>query len=193
MRINEIFYSLQGEGAHTGMPAIFVRLSGCNLKCPFCDTDHEPFTEMTNEQILSKTEQYPAKTIIFTGGEPALQLTPDDLADFKTRGYTIHIETNGTRNLPHTHVDWITVSPKPDYCSNADVRQEQIDEVKVVFDGKINVAKYLDIPAKRHSLQPCDVGNDERNKEITRQCIAYILAHPEWQLSVQVHKVLDIA
>ena len=75
MRINEIFYSLQGEGHFTGTPAIFIRFSGCNLKCSFCDTDHSHYTEMTEEEIVGEACKYPARHVVITGGEPLLQIT----------------------------------------------------------------------------------------------------------------------
>ena len=73
MRVNEIFYSLQGEGAHSGEAAIFIRLSGCNLRCPFCDTIHEPCNILTEDEIISQIEEYPANWVVITGGEPTLQ------------------------------------------------------------------------------------------------------------------------
>ena len=76
MRINEIFYSLQGEGSFTGTPAVFIRFSGCNTKCPFCDTQHEEFVEMTEDEILAEVKKDPANHVVITGGEPTMQLTP---------------------------------------------------------------------------------------------------------------------
>ena len=75
MRINEIFYSLQGEGRHTGTPAVFVRFAGCNLKCSFCDTDHSRSVEMTEEEIVEEVRQFPARFVVITGGEPSMQVT----------------------------------------------------------------------------------------------------------------------
>ena len=95
-KINEIFYSLQGEGYHTGTPAIFVRFSGCNLKCDFCDTQHEEGTMMTDEEIITKVKKYPAVTVVLTGGEPSLWID-DQLIDLLHQaGKYVTIETNGT-------------------------------------------------------------------------------------------------
>lgn len=95
-KINEIFYSLQGEGYHTGTPAIFVRFSGCNLKCDFCDTQHEEGTMMTDEEIITEVKKYPAVTVVLTGGEPSLWID-DQLIDLLHQaGKYVTIETNGT-------------------------------------------------------------------------------------------------
>lgn len=192
MRVNEIFYSLQGEGAHTGTAAIFIRLSGCNLACPFCDTEHQTYEELSREDILQAIVGYGARHLVFTGGEPALQLDEETVRFFKQQGYFIQVETNGTINMPFPDIDWVTCSPKSDYCRNAVVRQERIDEVKVVFDGKNNPEKFLSLPARVHLLQPCDVGHPEENEKIRKQCVEYILSHPQWRLSLQTHKLLNI-
>lgn len=92
MRINEIFYSLQGEGHYAGTPAVFVRFSGCNLKCPFCDTDFHSFRELSIPEILREISVYPARRVILTGGEPTLQLTAPFMNALHEAGYTIHIE-----------------------------------------------------------------------------------------------------
>lgn len=192
MKVNEIFYSLQGEGFHSGKAAVFVRLAGCNLACPFCDTDHRSSIDLSEEEILSRIGCFPSKHVVITGGEPTLQLTATLLSLLKQHDYFIQIETNGTRPLPGCDIDWVTCSPKGDYCSNADPVIEKIDEVKVVWDGKIDPAKYLSLRARVYSLQPCDTGNDESNREITASCINYILQHPRWRLSLQSHKLLNI-
>lgn len=192
MRVNEIFYSLQGEGAYSGSAAIFIRLSGCNLHCGFCDTKHEPYKVLTKEDILQEIKGYAAKHIVFTGGEPSLQLNAEILHYFKAHGYFIQVETNGTRNLPYVGVDWVTCSPKSDYCKNAEVKQEHIDEVKVVFDGEHDPEKFLSLKAKLYFLQPCDVGDIERNRKIVEECVEYILSHPQWHLSLQTQKILNV-
>lgn len=192
MRVNEIFYSLQGEGAYSGSAAIFIRLSGCNLNCGFCDTKHQSYKELTKEEIMQEIAKYEARYIVFTGGEPSLQLNAEVLHFFKAKGYFIQVETNGTRNLPCIGVDWVTCSPKTDYCKNAEVKQEHIDEVKVVFDGVHDPEKYLSLKAKLYFLQPCDVGDIEKNNEITKKCVEYIMKHPQWHLSLQTQKIINV-
>ncbi|MDE5710447.1 MAG: 7-carboxy-7-deazaguanine synthase QueE, partial [Bacteroides sp.] len=110
-KINEIFYSLQGEGYHTGTPAVFVRFSGCNLKCPFCDTQHEEGTQMSDDEILEEVGKYPATTVILTGGEPSLWIDRGFIELLHRAGKYVCIETNGTRLLPD-NIDWVTCSPK---------------------------------------------------------------------------------
>ena len=111
LNVNEIFYSLQGEGGRTGQASIFIRLAKCNLACSFCDTDYERGVKMTLEEVLGEIEGWPCKWIVWTGGEPTLQLTDEVVAFFKERGYYQAIETNGTRRVP-IGIDYITCSPK---------------------------------------------------------------------------------
>lgn len=186
MKINEIFYSLQGEGQHTGCPAVFVRFAGCNLRCSFCDTDFISYTEMTEEEILKEVLRYPTPMVILTGGEPTLQLTTSLLQLLADNGRQVHIETNGTNALPEGPLAWVTCSPK-----NAPVHIQRIDELKVVYEGQ-DMSPYEKIYAKVYSLQPCDTGNTEKNRELVAQTIDYILAHPKWKLSLQTHKMLNI-
>lgn len=179
-KINEIFYSLQGEGVHTGTPAVFVRFSGCNLRCSFCDTRHEDGTWMTNEEIVEEVRRHPSRLVILTGGEPSLQIDDDLLRLLHDDGRYICIETNGTHPLP-PGIDWITCSPKGD----APVVLEKMDEVKVVYTGQ-DVEMYHDrLKAEHYSLQPCSGQN-------TTETVAYVLTHPWWRLSLQTHKLIDI-
>lgn len=181
MRVNEIFYSLQGEGVHTGVPALFVRLSGCNRACSFCDTDFARFTEMSEAEIIDAVKQCPAGVVIFTGGEPALQLTDSLVQAVKATGRRVHIETNGSLPVPQS-VDWVTCSPKtPPYGI------ERIDELKVVFTpGCDPEALAAQLPAAQaYCLQPLSCSN-------TEQCIEWLKAHPRWRLSLQTHKLINI-
>ena len=127
-KINEIFYSLQGEGFHTGTPAVFVRFSGCNLRCSFCDTRHEEGVMMTDEEIVEKVSSFPARMVILTGGEPSLWIDKALISRLREAGKQICIETNGTRPLPDG-IDWVTCSPK----ENAPVVLERVDEIKAGF------------------------------------------------------------
>lgn len=186
MRVNEIFYSLQGEGEHTGKPAVFVRFAGCNLKCPFCDTDFTSYTEMTEDEIVGAVRQYPSNIVILTGGEPTLQLTSSLLYKLCEAKRQVHIETNGTKQLPEGPINWVTCSPK-----YATLHIQRIDELKVVYQGQ-DMTPYDDIAAKVYSLQPCDTGDSVKNQEILQQTINYILQHPKWKLSLQTHKIINV-
>ena len=189
-RINEIFYSLQGEGFHTGTPAVFVRFSGCNLACPFCDTDFTSYEELTLRQIVERIEALlPEETqplrspiLVLTGGEPALQADAELLVGLHTLlSLPIHIETNGTVELPEDIYDWITCSPK----EGSKVVLQEASEVKVVFIGQ-NVEHWAEtIRAQHYFLQPCSCAN-------TEAVVAYIKSHPWWRLSMQTHKYLGI-
>lgn len=180
MRINEIFYSIQGEGAHTGTPAVFVRFSGCNRSCAFCDTAHSFFTEMTEDEIVAAAQQFPARYVIVTGGEPALQLT-DSLVDKLHRaGFRVHVETNGTLPLPEA-VDWVTCSPK-----GGPYGSRRIDELKIVFQNQDVEAIACELPrASVYCLQPLSGMN-------VAETVEYVKSNPRWRLSLQTHKLIDI-
>ena len=191
-KVNEIFYSLQGEGRWMGRPAVFVRMSGCNLKCPFCDTDFRGYREMSADDILSKCleEGGECRFIVLTGGEPSLQIDEQLIATLHQAGYYLSMETNGTHAVPEG-IDWVTCSPKVDFTEGGELVVRKVDELKLIFDGEHEVSDHGIACAFRY-LQPCDVGNDSRNYLILSECIKYIKAHPEWQLSVQMHKIVGI-
>lgn len=193
MKVNEIFYSLQGEGYHSGTPSIFVRLSGCNLRCPFCDTQHDEGTEMTDEEIVREVSQYPARRVVITGGEPSLQLTRQLVSALHGADKIVSVETNGTHSLP-ANVDWITLSPKDIWLGKKAVPVlGVVDELKVVFDGEHEPAKYESVLCTHgRFLQPCDTGDPQRNAAIVQKAVEYCKAHPQWQLSLQLHKILNI-
>ena len=188
MRINEIFTSIQGEGHFTGAPAVFVRTSGCNLHCSFCDTKHNNGTEMSAESIVDEISKTIYHHVVITGGEPTLQPDLPQLVErLHERGYFIQIETNGTQPVP-PHIDWVTCSPK-------DLQRTivtQPNELKVVYQGQ-DMTPYEQIfHAEVLSLQPCDTGDETRNKEILDATLSYILRHPEWHLSLQTHKMIGV-
>ena len=179
-RINEIFYSLQGEGFHTGTPCVFLRFSGCNRRCEFCDTDFAAATPMSASEIVDRLLQYPSRRVVATGGEPLLQLDSRLIDALHEAGFTIAVETNGTLPVP-AGIDWVTCSPK-----EPPLAIDRIDELKIVFNGTDpeQIAGLLP-QAKHHFLQPLSCSN-------TEAVVDYILAHPRWRLSLQTHKLINI-
>lgn len=197
MKVNEIFHSLQGEGRFTGTPAVFVRLSGCNLNCWFCDTEFHSFKEMTEDEIIAEILRYPSRNVVITGGEPTLQLTASLTTKLHAEGFFIMLETNGSKPLPEgCEIDWITCSPKlqgPSSSSIHPLHIQHIDELKVVYEGnQQDMSVYDDIIASEYRLQPCSTGDRQKDTFITNQTIDYILAHPKWKLSLQTHKILGV-
>lgn len=193
MRVNEIFYSIQGEGAHSGCAAIFIRLSGCNLHCDFCDTEHQPYQDLTEEEIVRQIAEFPASLVVITGGEPTLQLTASLVDKLHDAGKTVAIETNGTRPVPR-NIDWITVSPKTAYLGDAAKPVIKVaQEVKIVLD---DIHTYDDptfgITAAHYFVQPCDTGNEQRNREIIDRCIKFVKDNPLWKISLQTQKILRV-
>ena len=193
-RINEIFYSLQGEGFHTGTPAVFVRFSGCNLRCTFCDTQHQAGEMMSLQEVVNEVKKYPiAPLLVLTGGEPSLFIDEALVAELKQKtGKKIAIETNGTRPLP-SNLDWVTFSPKTAF-DGGDLEPcvlTHCDELKVVYLGQ-DLAQYDDIEAKYRFLQPCFVEDLELRKANMQACVEAVKRHPNWRLSLQIHRVLNI-
>ncbi|MCM1313199.1 MAG: 7-carboxy-7-deazaguanine synthase QueE [Bacteroides sp.] len=187
MRVNEIFYSLQGEGRFVGTPAIFIRFSGCNLRCGFCDTEHEWGEELTEEEIVERIGSWPARHVVITGGEPALQLTASLVDRLHAQGKFVQIETNGSVALPENcEVDWITCSPK-----ELRVVLRRIDELKVVYRGQ-DMSPYSRFEAREYYLQPCDVKDEEKNRRNISDTINYIKSNPKWKLSLQTQKILKV-
>lgn len=200
-RINEIFYSLQGEGFHVGEAAVFVRFAGCNLSCSFCDTDFTAFTEMTADEIVAAmkaqvVELAPAVAgqsfrdfvkqgvlAVLTGGEPTLQADESLVGQLQDAGFRVAMESNGTRLAP-ANVDWLTVSPK----AGSRVVVKRCNELKLVIDERSMVDDY-GIDADVYYLQPCDVGDVERNRQIINRCVSEVMRNPRWRLSLQQHKL----
>lgn len=191
MKVNEMFYSVQGEGFFTGNAAVFVRFSGCNLRCPFCDTLHQQSTDISEDEIVNFAYQYPSKLVVMTGGEPSLQLTESLVDKLKKIGKFVAVETNGTRELP-CNVDWITLSPKTEYVDKKGcVVLNKANEVKVVFDGQHEINSY-GVECQHYYIQPCDTGDSVKNKEIVNKCINFIKENPQWKLSLQTQKILNV-
>jgi 7-carboxy-7-deazaguanine synthase len=183
-KISEIFYSVQGEGFFIGIPAIFIRFSGCNLNCDFCDTDHSMKEKMTEEQIIKRIRQYPAKHLVFTGGEPTLQIKPnkrgynDFVRKLRDLGYYVQIETNGTYPIAK-NFSWVTISPKTKISKKG-------NELKVVYLGKEQ--KIEKIKGFQHYyLQPCERNGESNYKETIAKAM-----EDGWRISIQLQKILNI-
>lgn len=191
--INEIFCSLQGEGEKTGTVSVFIRMSGCNLRCAFCDTDHQSHTMMSAPEIVEQVMRYPgAPLIVLTGGEPALHVDTALIQALKLTGKTIAIETNGTLPLPDG-IDWVTLSPKTAF-QGGEARPciiTSCDELKVVYTGQ-NLNQYDHIKAQQRFLQPCYVDDPKQRLLGLQATVKAVLDNPQWRLSLQTHKLLGI-
>lgn len=197
-KINEIFYSLQGEGHHTGYPSVFIRFSGCNLQCPFCDTRHNEGVLMNDTDIIHAVNLYKADWVVLTGGEPSMWI---DRAFIRllhqATGKKIAIETNGTHCLPEG-IDWVTVSPKTgidEMIGNPEIKVDRADEIKVVDIGQ-DLEPYFSLPCKEEKtlmyLQPCYVSDRKKCASNTMRTVRRVLADPRWTLSLQAHRYLGI-
>ena len=209
--VKEMFYTLQGEGAHAGRPAVFCRFTGCNLWsgreqdrasaiCNFCDTDFIGTNGQnggkfaTAESLANTIKSFwttPEGTpyVVFTGGEPALQLDEALVAAMHAVGFEIAIETNGTKPLPEK-IDWICVSPK----STAEVIIQKGNELKLVYPQVDAMPeKFNTLQFDNFYLQPMDeIIDNPRQTNNTQDAIAYCLRHPQWKLSLQTHKIIGI-
>jgi 7-carboxy-7-deazaguanine synthase len=208
--IKEIYYTIQGEGANSGRPAVFCRFTGCNLWsgreqdritaiCNFCDTnflgvDPDDGGEFEDADMLaeavdlcwpSRANGRSKKFVVCTGGEPLLQMDDAVVTALKKRGFEIAVETNGTK-VPPSGIDWVCVSPK--VGAKCVVRSG--DELKLVFPqvgGEPDKFAHLDFD--RFFLQPLNGSSTEEN---TGLAIKYCLEHPQWELSLQTHKMVGI-
>jgi len=186
--INEIFYSLQGEGIRAGTANIFIRLSNCNLECVFCDTEFTSGKNYSINELQEHLQQYPCKNIIWTGGEPTLQLTAEIIAIFKDLGYYQAIETNGSNRIPEG-LDFVCCSPKvAEHVLRKKVKR--VNELRYVR----NHTQSLPIPmieSEHYYLSPqCD--GDKINYKNLEHCINLIKENPTWKLSIQQHKIWKI-
>lgn len=205
--VHEIFFTLQGEGANTGRPAVFCRFAGCNLwtgreadrasaVCQFCDTqfvgvgpDGGSFASadaLVDAVVAHWPTAHAARPfVVCTGGEPLLQLDAPLVDAFHRQDCEIAIETNGTR-IPPPGIDWVCVSPK----ANAPLVLTRGDELKLVYpQAGAEPERFAALAFRHYFLQPMDGPAREAN---TRRAIEYCLGHPQWRLSVQTHKVLGL-
>ena len=193
--IVEIFHSVQGEGFHYGTPSIFIRFGGCNLRCAWCDTDFDVWTDMNIGEIVNEVSKYDCDRIILTGGEPALQDLATLSSCLKPLGYHLSIETNGTIEIPTGIIDWICVSPKDQEYSNLKIKQRIGDELKVVYLGQ-DLSMYDDLKQGFPNLflQPLydDGQTTEWNGMNFHSTFEKVRNNPEWRLSLQTHKWMGV-
>jgi len=205
--VKEIFYTLQGEGANAGRPAVFCRFSGCNLWtgresdrataiCDFCDTDFVGIgadggkfatAESLAAAIASRwpSDSRDRRFVVCTGGEPLLQLNAGAIEALHALDFEVAVETNGTQQPP-PGLDWICVSPK----ARADLVLRRGNELKLVYpQSEFDPAQFESMEFSEFFLQPMDGPDLAAN---TRAALEYCLAHPRWRLSVQTHKLLGI-
>lgn len=212
--VKEIFYTLQGEGANVGRPAVFCRFAGCNLWtgreedradaiCGFCDTDFVGIGpdggrfRSAAELAAAVRQRWPNDSwdadgarrarpiVVCTGGEPLLQLDGEAIEAFHAAGFEVAVETNGTQ-LPPPGIDWLCMSPK----AHAATVVTSGNELKLVYpQDAAPPERYASLAFDNFFLQPMDGPHVEQN---TRDALAYCLAHPQWRLSLQTHKMLGI-
>ena len=211
-RVKEIFYTLQGEGAQAGRPAVFCRFTSCNLwtgrekdrhraVCQFCDTDFvgtdgpgggrfadaQALAEAVAAAWKGGTHERAVPYVVCTGGEPLLQLDATAVRALQLAGFEVAVETNGTQDAAGLNLDWICVSPK----AGAPLKQFSGSELKLVYpQAGAPPERFEDFPFRHLFLQPMDGPDRELN---TKLAIEYCLAHPQWRLSIQSHKYLGIA
>lgn len=215
--VKELFFTLQGEGFQTGMPAVFCRFSGCNLwtgreadrpdaVCRFCDTDFVGvgpdggrFADASGlagavlacwPEVVDGRAHGGRPLVVCTGGEPLLQLDTAVVAALHGRGFEVAVETNGTLRPP-PGIDHLCVSPKAD----APLVLTHGEELKLVYpqaDPAAQPERFVDLDFDEFLLQPLDTGDPETTRRNVQTALAYCLAHPRWRLSLQTHKLLDI-
>lgn len=194
--VNEIFYSIQGEGCLSGIPMVFVRFSDCNLRCSVvnssfdCDTEFMSGRELSPSELLTETNRLnPQKGwVLFTGGEPGLQLTQELVDSFKEQGWKLAIETNGTIKLPD-YIDWVCVSPK---SAEHTIRQRTANEVKYVRSAGMAIPE-TSINAENYMISPAFQPDGTVSKEDLNWCLKLVMNNSQkWRLSVQYHKLLRV-
>lgn len=191
----EHFYTLQGEGAHSGRAAYFIRLGGCDVGCVWCDVkeswDANSHPRMTVEALLDVASSHPGRLAVITGGEPAMHDLSPLCAALHGAGFRVHIETSGSHPL-RGELDWVTLSPKK-FKAPLEENLPRADELKVVVFNKSDFAwgeKWAALvrPDCRLYLQP----EWDKREAVTPTILEYVQQHPQWALSLQTHKYLNI-
>ena len=191
LKVTEIFYSLQGECGRQGEASIFIRLNGCNLNCDFCDTDFSGGEDMSCEQILSQIKHFPSRWIIWTGGEPTLQLTDECLLFFKQAGFRQAIESNGS-NLLSALLDYTAISPK-EQTVDARTINPRVDEVRLPVRKNDVIPPIESLPeARYYFLSPIFSKNPAETKANIEYCVLKVIQYQQWRLSLQMHKLIGM-
>ena len=190
--------TLQGEGAHAGRPCVFLRFAACNLDCPWCDTDFRPegAQRFAADEIVARLLELDAHTsrlVVVTGGEPTLQWDAPLAEALHAAGFRIHMESNGTRP-PAGPVDWLTVSPKPQFHpASIQLVELRPSEVKVVIDDTVDAATLDGYTARyrcdHYFAQPC---MDDQYAHHLARTMELVHARPRWRLSLQLHKIIGV-
>ncbi len=195
LTVNEIFYSLQGEGARAGSANTFIRLSGCNLTCSRmvegfdCDTEFTSGRKATAEQIIKEIESLTrCRNLIWTGGEPGLQLTDEIVEIFAAAGFWQAVETNGTRELPRK-LDWVSMSPKT--AEHTLKGHDNLRELRYVRREGMAIPRPM-LKSEYKFISPaCDPSEGFKRKDVD-WCIGLIRENPDWRLSMQNHKLWSV-
>lgn len=197
-QVNEVFYSVQGEGVRAGTANCFVRLSGCNLQCngqqdgeafaPVCDTEFVSGVRMALPELLTRiVATGPVRWVILTGGEPGLQVDAELIAALHDANIMVAIETNGTQELPGD-IDWITVSPK---TAEHTLKITQCNEVKYVRHQGQGIPKTT-VKAEHYIISPAFEASGFLDPATLQWCIKLVKENPKWRLSVQQHKTWKV-
>ncbi len=197
--VKEIFGpTIQGEGAYTGTPCMFLRFVGCNLACTWCDTDFTPqgAVRYTAQQIATKLctlDIHHSRRVVITGGEPTLQWDHLLAEAIRVKQFVVHMESNGTQNLK-APVDWLTVSPKPHFHQTShSLTVLDPSECKVVVDDTVNqeTLQFYEAfyPDTLRFVQPCMDNNYDHHLQRT---IALVTQNPSWRISLQTHKIIGL-
>ena len=190
LKVTTIFYSVQGEATHTGIPSIFIRLHGCNLDCSFCDDllHKEDYTNVSYEQVLEEIKAYPSNQVIITGGEPTLNDLNPFIDYLHEHRYHVSIETNGFNLEYVAKADWITYSPK-DWSK---ILTQGYNELKVVVNKNSDISNLIAFQTdKPFFIQPENYF-DTPNMDNIKHCIELVKQHPKFRLGIQTHKFLGV-
>lgn len=204
-KVNETFYSLKGEGEWTGAAMFFIRLSGCNLHCSFCDTNYEEFVVRSVDELVDMALQHPARKVVITGGEPLMQDTQPLVVALRKEGFKCHLETNGTL-MTHHDWDWVAVSPKTHtlqpttvYMANEFKFLCGIEDWELLMDDVMERFKFHPVKADAPTVWLMPLAKAWPHRDYAglldhniQQAVAYCLAHPRVKLCMQMHKCAGI-